>query len=463
MVDIITIETPELGDRSYIVHDGKGAVVIDPQRDIDRVLAITTSRNLQITHVLETHMHNDYVTGGLTLAQMTGAEYCVSGADPVKFERRALSDGDVIESGAMSFRAVTTPGHTQTHLSYVLSSGGKPVAVFTGGSMLYGATGRTDLVSPDLTDELTHAQFRSVRRLAEELPAETEVYPTHGFGSFCAANAASATREVGNASTIKTEQLQNPALTTEDEEEFVRQLIAGLGSYPRYYAHMGYANLNGPVAADLSLPSAVDPEELMRRIKAGEWVVDLRSRQAYAKGHLRGTVGAEMGNSFATFFGWLVPWGVPITLVGDSPEEVLDAQRNLARIGIDRASGQYTGDIEALASVGPMSSYPIATFAELAKARTERDVEVIDVRHPEEFAVDHIEGARNIPFEDLPKRAHETSQDKELWVHCKSGYRASLGASLLDRAGRRVVMIDDAYETAGESGNVIEKGELASR
>jgi hydroxyacylglutathione hydrolase len=254
VADIVTIETPELGDRSYLAHDGEVAAVIDPQRDIDRVLAIAEGLRVRITHVAETHLHNDYVTGGAALAEATGAEYLLPAGDDVSFERTPLHDGDEVEVGSMRLRAIHTPGHTPHHLSYALVVDGHEEAVFTGGSMLFGAVGRTDLISEDMTEELTRAQYRSVRRLADELPAEAEVLPTHGFGSFC-----SATETKGDESTLGRQRDENVALTCDDEDAFVEQLIAGLTAYPRYYVHMGPANALGPAAPDLSHPQAMDP------------------------------------------------------------------------------------------------------------------------------------------------------------------------------------------------------------
>jgi hydroxyacylglutathione hydrolase len=186
MLDVSVIETSGLGDRSYLVSDGEVAVAIDPQRDIDRVLEL--AGNLQITHVLETHIHNDYVTGGLALADATGAEYVVPAGEDVEFSCRPISESDRIDTGRIHLEALLTPGHTDNHVSYVLrEDSGHTAGVFTGGSMLFGSTGRTDLVGDEYTVELTRQQYHSVRRLADELPATTPVYPTHGFGSFCSA------------------------------------------------------------------------------------------------------------------------------------------------------------------------------------------------------------------------------------------------------------------------------------
>jgi hydroxyacylglutathione hydrolase len=193
-----TIETTSLGDRSYLLDDGRTAVVVDPQRDIDRITGLLEQRGLRLSHVVETHVHNDYVSGGLELARTTGATYVLAGGDDLSFGYQPVADGDVLEAGRMRLRVLHTPGHTHHHVSYVLhNADGHIRGVFTGGSMLYGATGRTDLVRPEDTRQLTHAQYHSVRRLAAELPADSPVYPTHGFGSFC-----SATPTIGEASTV---------------------------------------------------------------------------------------------------------------------------------------------------------------------------------------------------------------------------------------------------------------------
>ena len=330
-VDVIPIDTPALGDRSYLAHDGSVALVIDPQRDIDRVLSLVAARGVRIAHVFETHLHNDYVTGGLALARLTGAAYHVNAADPVAFDRVAVRDGDVIEvSPAMSVQVLATPGHTFTHLSYVLQAAGHSHAVFSGGSLLYGSTGRPDLLGKAHAEQLARAQYGSARRLTAELPGDADIYPTHGFGSFC-----SATQSAGTSSTIGTERLVNPVLIL-DEDSYVAQTLAGLDAYPAYYAHMGPANAVGPAGPDLSPPRRAGADELRSRIVAGEWVVDLRARRAFAAGHLAGTLSFDLDGSFATYLGWLIPWGTPLTLLGQTPEQVAEAQRELVRIGIDR-------------------------------------------------------------------------------------------------------------------------------
>ena len=446
-MEIITIETPSLGDRSYIVVADGQAAVIDPQRDIDRVEAVLHAHDLRLTHVFETHVHNDYVTGGLELARRAGAAYVVSADDEVSFERTPARDGDEFVVGALTVRAVHTPGHTPHHLSYVVSDGAGPVAAFTGGSMLYGTVGRTDLISDDTTEHLTRAQFRSVRRLAEVLGDDVAVHPTHGFGSFCS----SASTSGSEASTIGAERQGNLALVVDDEDTFVEQLLGGLTAYPRYYAHMAPTNRRGPAPVDLSPPEPVDPAEIRRRIHEVEWVVDLRDRTAFARGHLAGTINVEVGDSFATYLGWTVPWETPITLVGDTAEDVAEAQRQMVRIGIDRPAGAADGGIERWGPAGEIRSYRSATFADLAEARDGDKVVVLDVRRDDEWAQGFIDGAVHIPLDALETRMAEVP-DGEVWVHCASGYRASIAASLLDRAGRHVVHVDDEWAKATKYG-----------
>jgi hydroxyacylglutathione hydrolase len=448
--DVVTIETAGLGDRSYLVHDGEHAAVIDPQRDIDRVLAAAEAAAVRITHVLETHIHNDYVTGGLALARASGADYVVAAAEDVSFGRVPAADGDRFRSGRLALTALATPGHTPGHLSYVLRTGDSaPVAVFTGGSLLYGAVGRTDLISPDQTVALTRAQYRSVRRLAGDLPDPVAVYPTHGFGSFC-----SATPTSGSSSTIGAERVSNIALTVHDEESFVKELLAGLGAYPRYYEHMGPANRRGPAAPDLTSPPAADPAELRRRIQAGDWVVDLRQRRDFAGRHLTGSVSVELGDPFATYLGWTMVWGAPLILIGDSAGQVARAQRELARIGIAPAAAA-TGTIDQLAGEqlagGRLSSYQVSDFAGLAASWGSAGRVVLDVRRPDEWQAGHLAGAMHIPFWEVERRSGELPA-AEVWVHCASGFRASVAASLLDRAGCRVVYVDDDWERAARLG-----------
>jgi glyoxylase-like metal-dependent hydrolase (beta-lactamase superfamily II)/rhodanese-related sulfurtransferase len=448
-MEILTIETPSLGDRSYVVTDGEAAAVVDPQRDIDRVLEVVAARGLTVTHVLETHNHNDYVTGGVELARVTGAAYVIAAAEELFFDVDGIEDGDELLVGSLRVRAIHTPGHTPTHMSYAVSDGDRTV-VFTGGSLLYGSVGRTDLISRAATEELTRAQYGTAKRLVREFDDDTTVLPTHGFGSFC--SSAAADEHTSNVdpkygvetSTIGEQKRANLALTITDQDEFVQTLMSGLDAYPRYYAHMAPRNKVGPGPIDLSPAVEAEPSELASRIHAGEWVVDLRSRTAYAQDHVSGTVNVEVGNSFVTYLAWLIPWGVPVTLLGDTQDEVSEAQRQLVRVGIDRPASQSLGGIGAYGQGLDRGSYRVADLEALAKTMADGNHHhVLDVRRSDERVTGGIAGSIHIPIHELDRRMDEVPADGEIWIHCASGYRASIAASLVARAGRTPVLVDD--------------------
>ncbi|BCJ49293.1 MBL fold metallo-hydrolase [Actinoplanes sp. NBRC 14428] len=438
------VETSSLGDRTYLVHDGEVAVVVDPQRDLDRVLTLAGRLGVRITHVAETHLHNDYVSGGLALSRLTGASYLVAAAEEVAFARVPVSDGDRIPvSDRLSLTAVATPGHTFHHLSYAVSYDDAVAGVCTGGSLLFGTTGRTDLLGAGHARTLAHHQHASARRLADLLPDGTPVWPTHGFGSFCSA----APTDAGT-STIGREKRVNPVLRLH-ADAYADQLLAGLGAYPAYYAHMGARNAQGADLIDLSPVRRAGADELRARIEAGEWVVDLRSRKAYAYRHLAGTLSFGLDGPLATWLGWTLPPGTPLTLLGDSPRQVAAAQRELARIGIDRPAAAATGTPEDWSSSpAELLETRRATFTDLA---AERPAVVLDVRADDEWRAGHLADAVHIPLPQLTSRLDEVPAGT-VWVHCAAGYRAASAASLLARAGRDAVAVDDDWVNASAAG-----------
>ena len=451
-LEIIPIETPNLGDRSYVVGRGATAIVIDPQRDIDRVEEILASRGWSATHVLETHFHNDYVSGGLELSRVVGAEYVVPDGMATRFTAHAVSDKDEMETGVGLVRVLHTPGHTPNHLSFSVNHDGRDVALFTGGSLLFGSVGRTDLLGPDLTEPLAHAQWASMRRIAQEVSPTAGVYPTHGFGSFC-----SATATVGNSSTVADQVAANPAFTT-DEEDFVRDLIAGLDAYPTYYAHMGPANLHGAGPIDLGLPSRADAAEIAARMARGEWIVDLRSRRAFAADHVRGTLSFDGNANAVTYLGWTIDWGTPITLLAESPEEITRMQRELVRIGIDRPAAYATGTPSEWASESaPVSSYLRVDHRGMAAAlAADPALPMLDLRRRSEWQDGHVRGARHIPLHEVRPRMAQivrwAQESGPLWVYCGSGFRAAIGASMMAAQGVDVIHVDDDFGNAAPAG-----------
>jgi glyoxylase-like metal-dependent hydrolase (beta-lactamase superfamily II)/rhodanese-related sulfurtransferase len=457
-LDIVAIDTPNLGDRSYVIGRGSSAVVIDPQRDIDRVLEVLDARGWSASHIVETHFHNDYVSGGLELARQTKGQYVVPDGMAISFPAYQANDKDELDSDVGLIRVLHTPGHTPNHLSYSINVAGEDLALFTGGSLLFGSVGRPDLLGPELTEPLARAQWASMRRIASEVTRSAAVYPTHGFGSFC-----SATATVGNASTVAEQIVSNPAFTT-DEDVFVSELIAGLDAFPAYYAHMGPANQAGAGPIDLSLPQIATRQDIAHRIAAGEWVVDLRHRRLFAGNHVKGSLSFDVHGNAVTYLGWMIDWGTPITLLGDDRDEVQAMQRELVRIGIDRPVAYAVGGPESWSSApAPLSGYRRANHADMAAALEQnQNLPMLDLRRNSEFDDGYVAGAKHVPLHELRSRldevaawASDNQANGPVWIYCGSGFRASAGASVLEAAGVSVVHVDDDFPNAEKAGLTI--------
>jgi glyoxylase-like metal-dependent hydrolase (beta-lactamase superfamily II)/rhodanese-related sulfurtransferase len=448
--EIATIETPELGDRSYVILDGTEAVVVDPQRDVSRVLAVLSDRGARLTHVLETHIHNDYVSGGPELSRITGATLVIPAGESVGYARQAIADGGRVPLGALTLVARHTPGHTATHMAYLLEDDGLPVAAFTGGSMLLGSVGRTDLIGPWVTDRLSHLQHRSARRLSDELPDAAAILPTHGFGSLCSAGFPVGAPDTGDA---RQQRAENPALLM-DEDAFVARLVAGMDAFPRYYAYIAPRNREGAGSFDGELPDLSDGQELAERARAGEWVVDLRERRAFAARHLVGTLAFELSDPLSTYLGWLLPWGSPLSLIGRSLDDLAAARVALARIGVEKVVACGISDCEGgddpwagLAT----ASYPVVGFGDLKPYIGAPGETVVDVRLGREWREGHLAAAKHIPLHELPDRLEDVPPGR-VWVHCAAGYRAAVAGSLLARAARDVMVVSDQFSNAVDAG-----------
>jgi rhodanese-related sulfurtransferase len=349
-----------------------------------------------------------------------------------------MADGEEVVVGDATLRALETPGHTPEHTAYLLLEGSasEPSAVFTGGSLMVGGAGRTDLLGPERTEELTRAQCRSLRRLVA-LAEETLVLPTHGAGSFCAS-----TTSGPRTSTFGTERRGNPALALlEDEEAFVRERLLGLPRYPDYYRFMAPINRAGPdvLGALPGLPALL-PDQVERHTRDGGWVVDGRDRWSFAAAHLPGSINVEVDDSFAAYVGSVVPFGVPLVLVLPTPESAAEAVSQLLRIGYDHLLGSLAGGIAAWQADGRLTrSYPARDIAEVDA--TDPDAVVVDVRQPGEVAGGSIPGSRQIFLGDLHQRLTEIPSGRTAWTVCASGRRAAVAASVLDRAGVPVGVI----------------------
>ncbi len=437
------IKTASLGNRGYLVHDGTVAVAVDVQRDFQRWTQFANEAQVKITHVLETHMHNDYVTGGYKLAQEVGALYVVPTKSGQLFAAHEVQDDEVILVGKLTVRALHTPGHTPHHMSYEVVDGVES-AVFTGGGVLYGTVGRPDLISKEMTQPLATAQYESAQKLVEKVEESAKVFPTHGFGSFCS----SAPGTGADASTLAEEKKVNIAYTSASKQDFITTILAGLGAYPRYYAQMGKMNQDGPSEMTIRPIESLDTDQLKSMLAHDEWVIDIRDRKVYAASHPQGAAGFEMADSFSTYIGWLIPWGDALTLVGDSKEDLEAAQVQLGRIGMDQFVAHATDDMTSYFAAGEKQSYSVKNFEDLQKAMEDESQYVLDVRTPEDWKVSHVKDSVNIPLYDLLDRVDELPKDRMIWVHCASGYRASIAASLLERSGRHVTLISDDFSGA---------------
>lgn len=435
-MDVVTVPVPHLGNRCHLVHDGRLALVVDPPRDHRVVEAAAADVGVEVAAVADTHVHNDYVSGAPLLARRHAADYLVSAAEQLDVPRIGVRGGDVLAVGALRVEVIDTPGHTHHHQAFHVTdrvAGGAGV-VLSGGSLLHGTVGRTDLVGVEHTLALARAQWRSARRLAM-LPTSTALLPTHGFGSFCAGGSVASVE--GAPTTLGHQLVTNEALTT-DREEFVARLVGGYGPVPSYYAHMGDLNRAGRGADPPADSRPVTAEQVTDAVLAGQWVIDVRDRAAFADGHLTGAVSVEHSHQFATYVGWLVPWQDDVVLLGDDPVTIAQAVRDLESIGIDGV---------ATYSLRPGQSMPAryrrARWEELA-ALADPPV-VLDVRRRDEFDAGHLTGAVNVPLHELEGRLGEVPVG-EVWVHCRSGFRAGTAASLLQRAGRAVVHVDDDWD-----------------
>jgi hydroxyacylglutathione hydrolase len=436
-MEIRALRTPGLGDTSYVLsHDGQ-VVVVDPQRDLDRFEAVIGQLGGDVRFVLETHVHNDYLSGGRELARATGAELVFpAGAAPVFRHRPAFHNED-IEGAGFSIRPIHTPGHTPEHTSYAVNAEGSTVAVFSGGSLLTGSAGRSDLLGWDRAESLARLQYGSVHRLAA-LPGETRLCPTHGAGSFCTAAPAGRYE-----STIGQERVSNPALLYDDEDSFVEAQLADLPAYPAYYAQMGPMNLKGVGPAMLGEPPEIDAAEL---VAVGDTVtiVDGRPPERFAEGHVAGSLSVHLNRSFGVWVGWLVEFGATLVLVLDPDQDSAEAVRQLTRIGFDDIRGVFRDVGSWPGAKGRLEVGGAAGFADAALAGEQ----LVDTRAPSEWATGTVPGSQLVYVPDVGSVSDATlDRSRPVWVLCESGFRAAIAASQLVALGYRPVLLAEAGVT----------------
>jgi len=444
-----------LGHQSYIISDDEcgAAAIVDPRRDVDIYLAAAQRAGVRITHILETHIHNDYVTGARELAAQTGATIVASAGDTPLYDHRSVQEGDSIAVGTLRFSVLATPGHTPHHISYALYEPGQdtPTALFSGGSMLSGSAGRTDLLGDAWTLTLTRQQYYTLRRLLDTLPGQVRVYPTHGAGSFCSASAAAS----GHSTTIAQERLASPAALAADEADFVKRQFAGYIAYPTYYHYMHDINKNGPtILGKLPEPSPLAPRDVQARLRRGIPLVDGRSRYVFAREHIPGALNIELDSSFATYVGWILPFNQPLMLLIEDEEGRREAVVQLIRVGYERFEGYLNGGMAAWqAEALPTAAFESIDVATLYRRwRQKPEMAIIDVRRDDEWRAGHIPGALHFHLGNLPGQLGDVPRGSPLTVICQSGYRASIAASMLAAAGRDVIAV------GGGMGDWIEQG-----
>ena len=432
---VIPLVDEGLGNSAYLLALGDGrALAVDPSLDLRSADAAAAKRGLRIAYAAETHLHADFLSGARQLARDHGAQILASAAGRRTFDHVRLGDGDEIDLGGLTLRALATPGHTPEHLSFLLLDGATELGVFTGGSLIVGAAARTDLISPDRTEQLARAQYAALHRLAA-LRDATAVWPTHGAGSFC-----SAPTGASRTSTIGAEKSANRLLNAPDEDTFVRLLVDGLGSYPAYFARLGELNRHGHVVTAPPLLRPLDAARVRRLLEDGATVVDVRPARDYAAGHVPGALAIPLRAQYATWLGWLVRPDVPVVVVRAPGQDPADILWPALKVGYTDIVGELDGGVAAWAAAGGrLSTTRLVHPADADVATVDLDA-VVDVRQASETAAGHLPGAHLIELGSLPEHAGGLPREP-VAVMCRHGDRATTAASVLERAGHSEVAI----------------------
>jgi hydroxyacylglutathione hydrolase len=434
---IVKVKSEGLAHLSYLVGSDGLAAVIDPRRDCQVYLDIAYREGLKIVHILETHRNEDYVVGSLELAAMTGAT--IRHGDLGFGYGRLVRDGDELTLGTTLLRAISTPGHTPESMSYAvidLASGPEVVGVFTGDALFVGEVGRTDLLGPECREELSGQLYDSLHSKLLPLGDRTIIFPAHGAGSVCGDRISS--RE---DSTIGLERRQNHALMVGSREEFIAMKKAELLEKPYYFEKMEEYNLAGPpLLGRVPRPKPLSPAEFRSGLEQGGTVLDVRSPPSFAAAHVPGSLNIPL-EILSGYAGWVLGYGPPIYLVVEESHNSPVTVRELIRIGYDDLAGVLSGCMTAWAQAGlPFSSFPAVTPRQ-AYERIEagEDLLILDVRKEGEWRGCRVPGAQHIFVGHLPRRLAEVPGDRPVAVMCSSGFRGSLGASILQSAGYRDV------------------------
>ena len=422
-----------LGNSAYLVgsDDMKKGILIDPLRDVDRYLQAASERGLTLTHVLDTHLHADFVSGCRELAHHTRAEIGASATANVGFEHTPLTEESVIDLGAFQIHVMRTPGHSPEHISYLIvePDGKTPSALFSGGALIVGGAARTDLLGHEHTHSLAHDLYHTIHDKLLKLPDEVDVFPTHGAGSFCVAPASSE-----RTTTIGHERETNALALARTEEEFIQRSLAGLPSYPTYYKYMRDINQRGaPVLGGVPVLKALRAADAKSLMEEGVVVLDVRHQKQFAEGHIPGSYGIRVDAPLSTWAGWVIPFGSRILLVADSADQRSDATRQLIRIGYDNLAGYLEGGLEAWARQYPVETVRTMSAPELRERLNE--FPVVDVRQTSEWNAGHIPNAVHFEGGRMAWEQPPFHKDQPVVIQCASGNRSMVAISVLQRRG----------------------------
>ena len=430
---MIPVVDEGLGNSAYVVDLGDGgALVVDPERDPRPYLDLLGRRHLAVRFAVETHLHADFVSGGRELAGI-GAELLAPVGSDLSFPHRPLEDGAELELGGLTLEVIATPGHTPEHLAYLLRDGSRPLGLFSGGTLMAGGVARPDLLSPEQTEPLARAAYRSITGRLLALPDDLPVYPTHGGGSFCsAASGGERTTTIGH------ERATNPLLAGDpDEDAFVARLLGGLGTYPPYFLELRDVNRAGPATYGPQPPvlPGLSLDEVDAAVVHGAQLVDVRSVDAFAAGHVPGSVSIPWRAQFATWLGWLVPRDQPVVFIVDDSVDRTDLVWAAYTIGYEQLTGELAGGIAAWRAGGRKLS-----STRLAGPGGANGRQVVDIRQRSEFAAGHAPAALHVELGSLTEDT-ETIPSGPVLVHCGHSQRAMSAASLLERAGHDDVVV----------------------
>lgn len=430
----------KIAHSSYLLAGQKTCAIIDPQRDVDIYLHAARGLGVTITHILQTHLHADFISGHMDLASQTGAKIYAPRSAGFDFDHVPLSEGDTVLIEKIRLDVLETPGHTPEHTCYVVTDttrGDGPIGVFAGDLLFVGDVGRPDLF-PGMAEKLADQLYHSLHDKILGLPDHCEVYPTHGAGSLCGRSMAAKYQ-----TTIGYERRFNPALQIKDKAAFILSLTSDMPPAPDHFSRCSDINRQGPVLiADLpALQEHGIPQFKQLLSNPGIIVLDIRSYASFAGLHVPQAWHLDLAGNFPTFAGWVLPTDKDILLVSDSHEDALQANTWARRVGVDRIVGSLNGGMTAWASAGQMTADNHLISAEdLHDMVTGKDrIVLVDVRTSREYGDSHIEGAVNIPAPDLRTRYEELDPQKPTFLICSSGNRSSLAASILGQRGFKAV------------------------